>query len=107
MAIVEVRNKEEFKKILDEAGSKLVVVDFHALWCGPCKVIAPKLKKWSEKDFSDVIFIKVDVDEAEELAEEQGVTAMPTFRLFKNGEKVDELIGANADNLEAKINANK
>ncbi|XP_076463021.1 uncharacterized protein LOC143295285 isoform X2 [Babylonia areolata] len=86
MAIVEVRNKEEFKKILDEAGSKLVVVDFHALWCGPCKVIAPKLK---------------------ELAEEQGVTAMPTFRLFKNGEKVDELIGANADNLEAKINANK
>lgn len=92
----------DFEKELENAGDKLVVVDFFAMWCGPCKMIAPVISKLAE-EMDNVIFIKVDVDEAEELAQQQGISAMPTFRLFKNKEKVDELMGANQDKLKEMI----
>jgi len=58
-------------------------------------------------EFEDVIFIKVDVDENSETAEACGIEAMPTFQFFKNGAKVDELVGASEDALKAKITSNK
>ena len=71
-------------------------------------MIGPKFEAMSkEEGFSDVIFVKVDVDEAEELAGKCGVQAMPTFQFFKGGKKVDELKGANEGQLRAKIEAHK
>jgi thioredoxin 1 len=63
------------------------VVDFYATWCGPCKQIAPKLEEMAQL-FTDVIFLKVDVDENEEVASEYAISCMPTFMFFKNGGKV-------------------
>ncbi|CAG5959817.1 unnamed protein product [Menidia menidia] len=64
----EVENLEDFNKILKEAGEKLVVVDFTATWCGPCKQIGPKFEDLSKQpENSNVVFLKVDVDEAEPL----------------------------------------
>jgi thioredoxin 1 len=83
-----------------------VVVDFFATWCGPCKRISPYLEKLSE-ELTDVVFIKVDVDELENVAREQNISAMPTFYLFKNGEKVADLVGASQDKLKSLIDANK
>jgi len=60
-------NMEEFNAELENAGSKLVVVDFFAEWCGPCKMIAPKIEELSSQK-SDVVFVKVDVDDNEEAA---------------------------------------
>ena len=57
---------------LEAAGGKLVVVDFHATWCGPCKMIAPHLEEM-DKTMDDVVFLKVDVDECEDIAEEYKV----------------------------------
>ncbi len=57
--------KADFKVQLESAGSKLVVVDFFATWCGPCKMIAPLLDKLSEEMAAEVVFLKVDVDENE------------------------------------------
>lgn len=74
------------------------MVDFFAQWCGPCKRIAPAIQKMSE-EHTNVVFLKVDVDEVQQLAAEQGVSAMPTFFFFKNGSKVHEVVGAS----EAKI----
>jgi len=81
---------------------KLTVVDFYATWCGPCKQIAPFVVKLSE-EFKDATFLKVDVDEVADVAAEVGVRAMPTFMLFRNGEKVSEIVGANPGALKAAV----
>ncbi|CAG7822039.1 unnamed protein product [Allacma fusca] len=93
-----VRDKDDFDNQLKEAGTKLIVVDFYATWCGPCKIIAPKLEEMAQQ-FTDVIFLKVDVDECEEVASSYNITCMPTFMFFKKGEKVDDFSGANADKI--------
>ncbi|MCR9066797.1 MAG: thioredoxin [Cytophagales bacterium] len=79
-----------------------VVVDFFATWCGPCKRIAPDLETLSELE-QTVIFMKVDVDELEDLAAKYDVSAMPTFLFFKNGEKVADIVGANFQGIKDKV----
>ncbi|GAB1319648.1 thioredoxin trx1 [Madurella fahalii] len=84
---------EQFKETI--AKNHVVVVDAFATWCGPCKAIAPQVAKWAEGEFKDKIyFAKFDVDAVPDLAQELGIRAMPTFILFKDGEKVDEFVGA-------------
>eukprot|EP00752_Nemacystus_decipiens_P013430 g11893.t1 len=85
---------------LSGAGSKLVVIDFHATWCGPCKRIAPFLVKLSET-LDDVVFLKVDVDENSDASETYGIEAMPTFKFIKNGEVVETVTGADEASIEA------
>ncbi|KIW87508.1 thioredoxin [Cladophialophora bantiana CBS 173.52] len=94
--------------IIQAPADRLVVLDCFATWCGPCKVIAPEVAKFSESDdFKDKVdFYKVDVDEVPDVAQELGVRAMPTFMIFKNGEKVGEVVGANKHALEAAIRKN-
>ncbi|KAJ3054618.1 Cytoplasmic thioredoxin isoenzyme 2 [Rhizophlyctis rosea] len=91
----------EFKELTESADK--VVVDFHATWCGPCKIIAPKFEGFAETYGSQATFIKVDVDEVAEAAETAGVRAMPTFQIYKGGKVVGEVVGADAKKLEAEI----
>ncbi|GAA5809524.1 hypothetical protein MFLAVUS_002933 [Mucor flavus] len=100
MSFQEPKNLEEFKALI--AQDKLVIVDFHATWCGPCKLIAPKLAKLTEV-YGDAVFAKVDVDDVADVAAEYQVRAMPTIMYFKNGTKLGEVVGANMVNIEAKI----
>ena len=87
---------------------KLVVVDFTATWCGPCKRIAPDFEKLGA-DNKDIIIYKVDVDEHSEVAEKNGISAMPTFKFFKNGtELADQQVqGASLPMLQKAIAENK
>lgn len=82
------------------------MVDFHAVWCGPCKAIAPFVSELSEK-YTDVTFVKVDVDELPDVAQEADVTAMPTFAFYKGGEKIAEMVGAKKDRLEELVQQHK
>jgi len=82
--------QDDFDTQIKEAGGKLVLVDFYAQWCGPCKLISPELDQLS-KTFSDIIFMKVDVDQIEELASEFEISSMPTIIAFLEGEKVINL----------------
>lgn len=78
------------------------VIDFHAEWCGPCKMMEPQFKKAAEK-LHRVKFGKVDVDEQYELAGRFRVMSIPTTLFFKNGELVDRHTGAlTADMIERK-----
>ncbi|AWB68156.1 thioredoxin [Saccharobesus litoralis] len=71
----------------------VVLVDFYADWCGPCKMIAPVLEQLS-KSRDNVKIVKVDADEAPELMAEQGIRGIPTLLLFNQGEKVGTKVGA-------------
>jgi len=101
-----VTDTDDFKNQLAAAGEKLVVVDFFATWCGPCKMIAPVLEELN-KTLEDVVFIKVDVDDIEEVAAEYKITAMPTFIFIKKSEQVAELKGANVEKLKELVEAHR
>ncbi|GAB6019171.1 hypothetical protein CHUAL_000790 [Chamberlinius hualienensis] len=92
----------QFQVELTQAGAKLVVVDFTASWCGPCQRIAPIFAELSTK-YTRAVFLKVDVDQCQETAASQGVTAMPTFIFYRNRVKIDRTTGADATALEEKI----
>ncbi|MEI6728725.1 MAG: thioredoxin family protein [bacterium] len=75
-------NKEIFEEIKNKAG--FYIIDFWAVWCGPCKVMTPIFEKLAEdKDINEVTFYGLNVDEESEVAEVFGVSAIPTFFLIK------------------------
>lgn len=77
----------------DEAkASGRVLVDFHAEWCGPCRMLGPILDDISQSN-DEVQILKVDVDEANEVAAKYGVMSIPTMILFENGEVKDTKVG--------------
>ncbi|XP_037929484.1 thioredoxin-2-like isoform X1 [Teleopsis dalmanni] len=98
-----VKNKTDFDQQLEDAGDKLVVVDFFAVWCGPCKMISPKLEELAKEHSEKVVVIKVDVDECEEIAMEYNVSSMPTFLFIKNKQVKEQFAGANAEKLASYI----
>ncbi|XP_051144589.1 thioredoxin H2-like [Andrographis paniculata] len=82
--------------------SKLIVINFTASWCGPCKYMYPALDEFAEV-YKDVDFIKIDVDEFEDVAQEFQVQALPSFVLIKKGKKVNHVVGAKKEELRKKI----
>ncbi|KAI5596838.1 hypothetical protein POPTR_002G030000v4 [Populus trichocarpa] len=92
--------KEQFEK--GKGTQKLIVVDFTASWCPPCKFIAPVFADLAKK-FTNVTFLKVDVDELKPVAAEWEVEAMPTFIFLKDGKLVDKIVGADKDGLPALV----
>ncbi|XP_068675859.1 thioredoxin-like isoform X1 [Montipora foliosa] len=104
--VVHIETKEDFDIFMKEAGSTLVVVDFYADWCGPCKRIKPAIEKFAVDYAGKVYFAQVNVDENSETAESENISAMPTFKLYKDDKMVDELTGANESKLAEKITRN-
>jgi thioredoxin 1 len=83
-------NQEEFQGII-ESETGIVLVDFHAIWCGPCRMLTPVLQSLSEE--VDVTIIKVNVDENPELSAKYGVRNIPVVFVLKNGEELERIVG--------------
>ena len=85
-------NSTDFPALVQD--DKLLVVDFFATWCGPCKKLSPTLDEVSEEFGDRVNIVKVDVDESEDLAMTYGIRSVPTVLFFKNGQQVEKFVGA-------------
>jgi len=94
-----IRDRAELDQKLEEAGEKLVVIDFYATWCGPCKLISPKLEELAQQYASQAAVFKVDVDICEDLANEYNITLMPTFVFLRNKNVVEVFSGSNTQKL--------
>ncbi len=84
-------NKEEFDKAL-ESEKGIILVDFWAQWCGPCRALGPTLKEVSD-ELEDITILKVNVDENPELSTKYGVRSIPVVFAIKNGEQLDKFVG--------------
>ena len=98
--VKEISSASEFNTEIKGPG--LVVVDYFATWCGPCKQIAPFLEELSRK-YPNVKFLKVDSDKVQEVTSERRISSLPTFQFFVKGNQVDEIKGADRNALEAKV----
>lgn len=96
--IIKPSSASEFYEIVS---SGTVFVEFMAQWCNPCKLITPHYESLSNQySASGTKFLIVNIDEQQEIASQEGVSTIPTFYVYKDGQKVDEIIGANSVKLE-------
>jgi thioredoxin 1 len=86
---------------------KLVIVDFWATWCGPCRMLSPLLDEVEAEMEDKIVVVKVNVDDADEIAMRYRIMSIPTLIFFKDGQMVDRTVGAMPKSmLVDKINAN-
>ena len=90
MEVIKIKEEEFEEKVLKS--DKKVLVDFYADWCGPCKLLAPVIDKLAE-EVDDVSFVKINVDNAENVARSYGVMSIPALFVFENGEVVKNSVG--------------
>ena len=103
MAII--ATNTSFDSLLE--GEKLVIVDFWATWCGPCRMLSPLLDEVEEEMSDKITVVKVNVDDADEIAMRYRIMSIPTLLFFKNCQVVDKTVGAMPKStLVDKINAN-
>lgn len=102
MPVTHIRDEAHYQSCMASAGAKLVVVDFSAEWCGPCKHIAPIFESLSNR-YPQVLFLKVDVDVCDTVAAANSISAMPTFIFFRARTRVARIQGADQRQLEDKL----
>ncbi|KFK40858.1 hypothetical protein AALP_AA2G050700 [Arabis alpina] len=102
--IVKIESRRQWRLLFDSMkGSKeLLVIDFTAAWCGPCKAMEPRVKEIVSR-YPEVVFARVDVDRLMDVAETYKANTLPAFVFVKRGEEVDRVVGAKPDELVNKI----
>jgi thioredoxin 1 len=88
---------------LIETENRLIVVDCYAEWCGPCKKISPDISGLEVKYNNEILVLKVDIDECDDISSAFEIKSLPTILYFKHGKLIDKFIGANMEEIEKKI----
>lgn len=92
--VINIVSAEEFDKILNDYPKRLIIIDFWASWCGPCRIFAPIFEKLQQEYANNFIFLKVNVDAVPAIASRYRVSAIPTTLFIKNREPINKVVGA-------------
>jgi thioredoxin len=84
--MLKIENISQFNQLISSSDN-IVVVDFHAKWCAPCKMLGPIFEQCVEED-KDIVGVKIDIDEQKEIQIEQGIRSIPTLVFFKGGKVI-------------------
>ena len=95
----EIKSLEALKELLDK--NECVIIDFHTIWCPPCKNSEEDFKKLASK-YSNIKFARIDVDEVSDVSKKYNLKCLPTYICFKKGQNIDCLEGVNHEELEKK-----
>ena len=90
--VLEVTTAKWETEVLKSSG--LVMIDFWAVWCGPCRIIAPAVEELSKEYAGKVKFMKLNTDENPDIASKYKILGIPTLMFFRDGQKVDQIVGA-------------
>lgn len=100
------KNKEELTKIFNKLPSEYTLIQWSASWCGPCRMIKPKIEELSKHiDEKKVKFIYLDTEEFDEQSEKANIRSLPTFQLFKKNELCDTVVGADFTGVVRLLNS--
>jgi len=102
MSIVTLNTIEEYEKALEISKTNIIVFDFFADWCGPCKRLTPHLQELAEK-YTDIYFYKINVDTNEKLTIEYKISSMPTVLFIKDSKVLHRIVGANIEGINKAI----
>lgn len=103
--MAKILNNSQFYNKL-RTSDKLVVIDFFATWCGPCKMLTPIFESLSKEMSDKVDFAKIDIDRSLEIAQEYKIVSVPTMIIFKNGKEVKRIVGFTPkEQIKSKIKA--
>jgi thioredoxin len=95
--IITIHNAEELDSLWAKY-KKIIIVDFWAVWCGPCRVFSPVFERLQEEYKDEFIFAKVNVDEAPDIANKYMISGVPTTLILKNGQILNKIVGATSYN---------
>jgi len=103
MSVININNENFQEEVANS--DKIVIIDFYADWCGPCKIMGPIFEEVS-KLYNNLKFVKVSVDENQEISEKYGVQGIPAFLILKKGEVLDRIVGASSkEDFKEKIDS--
>jgi len=91
--IIKINSIEEYDKLINNFPEKVIIIDFWAIWCGPCIIFAPTFEQLNQK-YSEFIFVKVDVDKLPSIAQRYRITGIPTILFIKNEKIIHKVVGA-------------
>ncbi|UCE79530.1 MAG: thioredoxin [Nitrospiraceae bacterium] len=102
--VLEVTTDTWEKEVMNSAG--LIMIDFWAVWCGPCRIVAPTVEELSKEYSGKVKIMKLNTDENPDIASKYKIMGIPTLMFFKDGQRVDQVVGAvPKPQLKAKIDS--
>jgi len=92
--IIKIQDENEFNKLLTDFPQKIVIIDFWAVWCGPCKIFAPVFEKLHQEYQHEFLFVKINVDDNPNIALKYGVSSIPTTVFLKGGILLKSIVGS-------------
>lgn len=91
--IITINTEQDLTRLTNEFSDKIIVIDFWAVWCSPCKIFAPIFEKLQQEYYKDFIFAKINVDENPQIAQYYGISSIPTTLLLKDGQALRKFVG--------------
>jgi len=99
--IITIKNEQDLAKLKTDFSDKIIIIDFWAVWCSPCKIFAPVFQKLQQEYNKDFIFAKINVDENPLIAQSFGIASIPTTIFLKAGQLLRKFVGVmNYTNLK-------